>query len=408
MDVAYDEPNYPASSGAVVQWYDDYDLYLAGAGITNPGGYGVSGRYMLERDEFLHTGVGLGRAHHGDICWESRTYQPIRNADGPESPYEWLYDASGDMYVPTNSSGLPGDTEAERAFKLIANHPFWVDDDTKGELEGATDFDIWKNQETLGQMEGVVARGLFVDSWKLAGLMLGQDFWSSGYVWDAGIGQVVDLGSSSDVVTDIDWFERVPVWTWNSTSSTWVLPTTYDKYDTAIMDRLHIWDWLPNEAGTPVAGYDALNNFMRYVFDIDAVVVEDVDGDGEFDVGDDYVLFSVVDDGLYSQYNVWGTNAGDDDAFFAGQYFDGDTIFMYDGTSVTTYFDAAAGIFFGQSISTATGFGTGQTLWAMGDLVYDLDALDIGILPEPSTIFLMIGSASGLAVLAGIMRRRMR
>ncbi|MFH1549118.1 MAG: PEP-CTERM sorting domain-containing protein [Planctomycetota bacterium] len=148
---------------------------------------------------------------------------------------------------------------------------------------------------------------------------------------------------------------------------------------------------------------------MKYVFDIDALVIEDVDDDGVFDIGDDYVLFSVVDDGLYSLYQQWGTTINDDvDAFFGGQYFDGDTIFLYDGTSVTTYFDAASGIFFGSPISTATGFPAGQTLWAMGDLVYDLDALDIGILPEPSTIFLMIGSASGLAVLAGVMRRRLR
>ena len=240
-------------------------------------------------------------------------------------------------------------------------------------------------------------------------MMLGQEFWNSGYAWNPTTGTVVDLGSSGDVVTDIDWFDRVPVWTWNSTTSQWELPTTYDKYNTAIMDKLHIWDWLPNEAGTPVAGYDALNNFMRYVFDIDALVVEDVDGDGEFDVGDDYVLFSVVDDGLYSQYHPWDTNqyAHDIDAFFQGQYFDGDTIFLYDGTSVTTFFDAATGVFFGHSISTATGYGSAVTLWAMYD-IYDLDALDIGILPEPSTIFLMIGSASGLAVVAGIMRRKLR
>ncbi|MFH1550822.1 MAG: PEP-CTERM sorting domain-containing protein [Planctomycetota bacterium] len=84
-----------------------------------------------------------------------------------------------------------------------------------------------------------------------------------------------------------------------------------------------------------------------------------------------------------------------------------DAIFLYDGTSVTTFFDAEAGIFFGNSISTATGYGVGSTLWSMYD-IYDLDALDIGILPEPSTIFLMIGSASGLAVVAGVMRRKLR
>ncbi|MFH1549636.1 MAG: hypothetical protein ABIH04_03665 [Planctomycetota bacterium] len=412
MDLPYDGVNYPASSGSAIQWYDDYDLYLAGGGIANPGAYGVSGRYILERDAFLYTGVGTGYAHHADICYEARTYEPLGNADGPTSPYQWLYDASGDMYNPTDGSGLPADTELQRASKLVDAHPYWVNDDSptgsaSPDIEYSTDGLIWRGTATLGSREGVITDGLFVESWKLAGMMLGMEFWSSGYAWDAKTGQVVDLGSSGDVLWDISWYTRLPVWTWNSTSSQWELPTTYNQGDPDIMDRLHIWDWLPNESGTPVAGYDALNNFMKFVFDIDALVVEDVDDDGEFDVGDDYVLFSVVDDGLYNMYNVWGTDIGDDDAFFAGQYFDGDTIFMYDGTSVTTFFDAEAGIFFGQSIDTATGYGTGQTLWSMYN-IYDLDALDIGILPEPSTIFLMIGSASGLAVVAGVMRRKMR
>ncbi|MFH1550734.1 MAG: PEP-CTERM sorting domain-containing protein, partial [Planctomycetota bacterium] len=376
-----------------------------------PGAYGVSGRYILERTEaFTSTSNGMSYAHHADVCWESRTYNPIGNSDGPESPYEWLYDASGDMYVPTNGSGSGGDTEEERAFKLIGNHPYWVDDDTGGELDYSMpdnyEWDIWANQATLGQIQGVVNRGLFVESWRLAGMMLGQEFWSSGYVWDATIGAVVDPGSSGDVLWNLDWYDKMPDWTWNSTTSQWELPTTYVVQGYPNPCR-YIWGWFPNEAGTPVAGYDDLNNFMKFVFDIDAVVVEDVDGDGEFDVGDDYVLFSVVDDGLYNKYNNWGTGTGDVSTPFGGQYFDGDTIFLYDGTSVTTFFDAEAGIFFGNAISTTTGYGSAATLWAMFD-IYDLDALDIGILPEPSTIFLMIGSASGLAVVAGFMRRKMR
>ncbi|MFH1549761.1 MAG: PEP-CTERM sorting domain-containing protein, partial [Planctomycetota bacterium] len=413
MDLPYDGDNYPASSGAVIQWYDDYDLYLTGAGITNPGGYGVSGRYVLERDEFLHTGAGSSRAHHGDVCWEMRTYDPNHNDDGPESPYEWLYDASGDVYEPTDGSGLPGDTEEERAYKLIGCHPYWVDDDSSSEtdMEPKPDGDnyIWMNSADdfagLGAL-GAVSRGCFVDSWRLAGLMLGQEFWNvnPNYVWSAELGAVAERTWAVDLI-DISWADKMPVWTWDSVAGEWVLPDTYNTGDPAIMDRLHLWDWINVYTDTPVAGYDALNNFMKYVFDIDAVVVEDVDGDGEFDIGDDYVLFSVVDDGLYSMYHPWGVidkHAADVEAFFGGQYFDGDTIFLYDGTSVTTFFDAEAGIFFGQPIDTATGLGTGQTLWSMLNL-YDLDALDIGIIPEPSTLLLFSSAILGMA---GVLLKR--
>ncbi|MFH1551211.1 MAG: PEP-CTERM sorting domain-containing protein [Planctomycetota bacterium] len=318
---------------------------------------------------------GAYRAHHADICYEIRTYQPVHNLDGPESPYEWLYDASGDMYEPTDGSGSPADTPIERANKLVGCHPQFPDDDAMGETEFYADSSdhplkyvhndkiIWYNHTAFGM--GVLVRGVFVESWRLAGKMLGQEFWNDDpdYWWDPIDGRIED------------------------------------------------------ETDSAVAGYDVLNNFMRYVFDIDALVVEDADGDGQFDVGDDYVLFSVVDDSLYSKYEQWhnsgvplggGLPLNDDvDTPYDDVYFDGDTIFLYDGTSVTTFFDAEAGIFFGQAIDTATGDGTGMTLWSMYDL-YDLEALDIGIIPEPSTIFLMIGSASGLAVLAGIMRRKMR
>ncbi|MFH1549077.1 MAG: hypothetical protein ABIH04_00805, partial [Planctomycetota bacterium] len=81
MDLPYDGVNYPASSGSAIQWYDDYDLYLAGGGIANPGAYGVSGRYILERTEaFTSTSNGMSYAHHADVCWESRTYNPIGNS----------------------------------------------------------------------------------------------------------------------------------------------------------------------------------------------------------------------------------------------------------------------------------------------------------------------------------------
>ncbi len=49
---------------------------------------------------------------------------------------------------------------------------------------------------------------------------------------------------------------------------------------------------------------------------------------------------------------------------------------------------------------------TGTILLGLQDS--DIIVLKYSQIPEPSTIFLMIGSASGLAVLAGIMRRKMR
>jgi len=407
LDLPYDGVNFPASSGAVIQWYDDYDLYLSGD-IPDPGGAGVSGRYILERNTLLVAKSQGHWAHAADVCYEARTYNPTRNPDGPESPYEWVYDASGDMYVPTNGTALPGDTAAERAYKLLGNHSAFPDDDTWTECE-ESDRNIWKNQD-----EGVEGRSLFVDSWKLAGMMLGQEFWNDNpnYIWSGEMGAVCTR-AYADEFMDYGNVGRLPVWTWNGTTSQWELPSTFDIYgEPPSHEYAHVWGWAEGYTDTPVAGYEALNSFMRYAFDIDALVVEDVDGDGEFDVGNDYVLFSVVDDGLYSKYAAWGDTYGTHDMNMDGQYFDGDTIFLYDGTSVTTFFDAATGIFFGQSISTATGYGSAVTLWAMGDLVYDLDALDIsfesGIIPEPSTIFLMIGSASGLAVVAGVMRRKLR
>ncbi|MFH1549861.1 MAG: PEP-CTERM sorting domain-containing protein, partial [Planctomycetota bacterium] len=408
LDLPYNEAGYPASSGAIIQWYDDYDLYLSGD-IADPGGYGVSGRYILERNAFLVAKSQTYWAHAADVCYEARTYNPTRNPDGPESPYEWVYDASGDMYVPTLGGDLPGDTAAERAYKLLGNHPAFPDDDVWNECE-ESDRNIWKNQDN-----GVEGRSLFVESWRLAGLMLGLDFWNDDpdYFWSGEAGAVAER-TWADEFTNFGNVGRLPVWTWNGTTSQWELPSTFDIYGSPPSHAYaHVWGWAEGYTDTPVAGYEALNNFMRYAFDIDALVVEDVDGDGEFDVGDDYVLFSVVDDGLYSKYAAWGDTYGGHEMNMDGQYFDGDTIFLYDGTSVTTFFDAEAGIFFGNSISTATGYGSAVTLWAMGDLVYDLDALDIsivdiGIIPEPSTIFLMIGSASGLAVVAGIMRRKLR
>ncbi len=336
---------------SVARNQDDENVYLtfgATAEIDEEDNLTGSNRFDLPwgspGGNAWNTAASENRAHHADVCYEKRTYNPRLNADGPESPYEWLYDASDDMWVPTDGSGLPGDTPLERARKLIGCHPHWVDDDTAGECE-ADDYDIWRNKTTgFGSREGVVAVGVFVDAWRLAGYMLGDTFWNSGYVWDSVDGRVED------------------------------------------------------GAGVAQAGYYEVNNFMRYVFDIDALVVDDADGDGEFDYGDDYVLFSVVDDGLYDKYEEWG-GGGDIDTPFGGEFFDGDTIFLYDGSSVTTYFDAEAGIFFGNSISTSFG----STLWSWGSDVYDLDALDIAIAPEPGTLLLL---APALLGFAGVVLKR--
>jgi len=343
---------------------DENIYYTVGATVQLDGSGNQTG---TEVGKFAFTGGNYHSgyeftAHSADIICELRTYVPTRNPDGPESPYEWLYDASGDMYVPTNGSGLPADTENERAFKLIDNHPYWVDDDTPGsEIEQVVvpggDQYIWHNQNGCDEFGvpqsgnfqfGFVSETIFVDSWRLAGLMLGDTFWTGTGTWNATTGFV----------------------------------------DGDALD------------------HSALNNFMRYVFDIDALVVEDADGDGEFDAGDDYVLFSVVDDGLYNKYQQWGTTINDDvDAFFDGQYFNGDTIFLYDGTSVTTFFDAGADIFFGQASSA----GDGTDLWG-GEVYYDIDALDIdfvdSVIPEPSTIILIVGAA--LTCGAGLLRKKMR
>jgi hypothetical protein len=156
--------------------------------------------------------------------------------------------------------------------------------------------------------------------------------------------------------------------------------------------------------GVGVAGYDAIRNFIRYVMDIDSIVVEDVDGDGVFDAGVDKLLFSLVDDARYGWMQQWGLPGyvASVPTPFSGRYFDGTTIFLYDGYNVTTFFDPGTSVFFGDVIST-----TPATLWAGAYFPYELDGLEIYLVPEPSTIYLMIGSATGLAVVAGILRKRL-
>ena len=411
FDLAYDPDTYPNtdSSGTPIRWYDDYDLYLTGYIEDNPGAYGVTGRYITERAETIYLSHSSAKLHEADVGCDIRTYNPYYNHDGPDTPYEWLYDGNGDMYVPTNGSDLPGDTPEERAYKLIGCHPAFPDDDTFAETELTYDQDM--NDGLLGgnYESGAVSQEVFEYAWKLASLMLDQKFWEDDpdYIWSNSLGAVAQRTLTQDNLVNIGHpCIYLPVYTWDG--GEWVLP------DSLIRSYADMWGWADEYYDTAVAGYNELNYFMRYVFDIDALTVEDVDGDGEFDIGEDYILFSLVDDGLFDKMSLWGRSEFSDDiyirnTFFDGEYFDGDTVFLYDGVEVETFFDAMTDIFFGNPIDTTVpDFGDGR-LWGWGEIFYDLDALDIavdGIIPEPSTIFLMLGSASGLAVLAGIMRRK--
>ncbi|RKY28109.1 MAG: hypothetical protein DRP79_02565, partial [Planctomycetota bacterium] len=125
------------------------------------------------------------------------------------------------------------------------------------------------------------------------------------------------------------------------------------------------------------------------------------------DEEEDYILFSLVDDGRFYRMPQWGEYYTSIEeaasTYFDGEYFSGETIFLYHNCEVTTWFDPATGIFFGESIGTTAG----ATLWGSIGLtdIYDLNALDIGLVPEPTTIILIIGA--GLALGAGILRRKM-
>jgi len=311
------------------------------------------------------------------------------------------------MYIPTNGTDLPGDTEEERAFKLIGCHPAFPDDDTSGEMETGYGPDPYENdyQQGANYDAGRVSKEYFEYAWKLAGLLIGDRFWEDpDLVWSGQLGKVASRSWNNDQLVNIGSMGfNVPIWTYDGTE--WVLPDTYNFYPATYAYNQPLWGWVDDYEDTAVAGHDELNIFMEYVFDIDSLVVEDVDGDGHFDVGDDYILFSVIDDGLFDKMTPWGTNYATNgtDTLFGGEFFSGETIFLYDGEDVTTFFDPGTAMFFGDTIDTVLF----QTIWGYLGW-YDLDALDIGILPEPSSIFLMLGSASGLAVLAGVLRRRVR
>jgi hypothetical protein len=199
--------------------------------------------------------------------------------------------------------------------------------------------------------DGYTHYGYFVKAYTLAGLLVGDTFWDSGLKWNTWKGYVS-----------------------TSTAST----------------------------ATEASGHSAIRNFLRYVMDIDSLVVQDLDGDGVFDASEDAVLFSLVDDKYIDKmasYDGAWTAAAD----FTGQYFNGDTVFLYKGGTVTTYLDAGAGIFMGESISTSN-----ATIWGYRDGAFDIDGLDItySVVPEPTTSILAAGAM--LAIGAGVLRKKMR
>lgn len=206
----------------------------------------------------------------------------------------------------------------------------------------------------------LLSSSYFEKAWKIAGTMLGDTFWTSGLVWNTYFGYVSTSTSSNAGVA------------------------------------------------LEAAGHSVIRNFMRYVFDIDAMKVYDQDSDGLFDVADgDAILFSVQDPKYYTYFYDW-TNTWRDSQVaparkFTGEYFEGDTMFLYRGGTVTTYMDPDTSIFFGQTINTWSG----GTIWAEKYGKYDLNAFDIDMpIPEPSTIILVVGAVLTLG--AGVLRKRMR
>ena len=398
-----------AASGYPVRWHDDYELQEnhpgLDLGVTT---YGENGRYIAERSENAFWETYQAEVHEADVLAEVRTYDPYGNSDGPTSPYEWVFDSSGDMYEP--SAGFTPrpditDPVRRRAVELIGHHPAFPDDDTPDEIEhnegkDGTDWKIGANWEN-----GVVERTVFEHAVRLAELMLYPDgqrpFEDLGYVWDTEAGCVAEESLKEDDFLSLGNPLKLPDLDWDPVMEAWVFPDV--SWDTGWFE---VWGFIDHPEYTPVAGYEALNDFMRYVFDIDAVVVQDIDGDGHFDEGVDYILFSVRDDGLFTKMLGWDNNASAYgiiyDTPFEGQFFDGDTIFLYDGLNVITYFDPGSDVFFGEKIIPLE-----TTFWKSGGgFPYDLDGLDIGLVPEPGSILLIVGAGFGLA--AGLIRRKHR
>jgi hypothetical protein len=199
--------------------------------------------------------------------------------------------------------------------------------------------------------------GIFEYAWKIAGTMLGDKFW---------------LPANGSLV-------------WNNLNG-------YVAASTA--------------AGAPeAAGHLAMKNFMRFIFDIVACKVEDVNGNGKFDADYDKVLFSIANDKFYTAMTQWKGNEGwySNYAVLTGQFgFDSDAIYLYQDSSVTTYMDRGTNLFFGVYQTTGN-----ATIWGEKYGEYDITGFDIAtIIPEPSTMILIIGTS--LALGAGILRRRIR
>ena len=242
----------------------------------------------------------------------------------------------------------------------------------------------------------------FEHAWEIAGTMLGKKFWESGYVWSNELGAVATRSYATGLYQLLGNI-YLPTMI-NTGGGVWDFPGAVNP------TAKSTWGFLDVATDTAVAGYDDINYFIKYVMDIDALVVEDVDGDGRFDEGEDYILFSLVDDSMYTGMTPWWGGAGTvDTSGLAGQYFSGETVFLYDGDTVQTWFDPWNGtraIFFGQSVTTNPGTLLGGAFgW------YELNSLDIGltttcVIPEPATIMLIVGA--GIALGAGILRRKVR
>jgi hypothetical protein len=295
------------------------------------------------------------------------------------------------MYQPTGTEPVGGwSTDPyDRAAELIGAHPAYRYDDTVAEYDTG-DTTLNDNQDN-----GTISQQYFEYAWKIAGLMLGDEFWNDGYVWSNVLGEVATRVYSTDLEQLSGSVFSLPSPTWNSTSNMWDFGIV-EYYWNGVL-----WGVVETYEDVAVSGHDEVNAFLRYIMDIDALTVQDVDGDGVYDEDEDYILFSLVDDGRYTRSMTWGATRGAAVEWdLDGEFFDGDTVFMYHGGEVTTYFDPGTGVFFGETTTLES------TTWATVD--YELAGFDIyfteTVVPEPATMILVIGA--GLALGAGVIRRR--
>jgi hypothetical protein len=240
-----------------------------------------------------------------------------------------------------------------------------------GQSGKASPGDVMLRQVDLSDPENpLIKYNYFAKAWQIAGILLGYDWTATNTKWDNATGNVVNATTNAKVTGD---------------------------------------------------GADTVRNFLRYVMAIQGLVVYDaVDNGASYSSSTDAILFSLVGDNYYTKGMMWGDTGPEAiqvSTPFAGQYFRGDVVFLYQGTTITTYFDPQNDIFFGQHISTGdTRYY--NTIWNNQKGLYHLGGLDISYaldgdippgpvpIPEPSTIILIIGSA--LALGAGIIRKRVR